>query len=191
MKAPLGSPAESAGALYFRTDISPEQIFQAIGRLRREARDEIDRLIRFLDETDNHMEREPDDEGDSDCDREDSFEDDEPDLGSLDGHNSQECWAAGGSDDLRARRRRVRRRRSRRPSGAVRNAGLAARGAGMKIQPWHRKHAVQMVCALPEDLDDALIVLKLAGELVTDFLAEPEEVKRPATVVLIGGNECA
>lgn len=100
MKAPLGSPAESAGALYFRTDISPEQIFQAIGRLRREARDEIDRLIRFLDETDNHMEREPDDEGDSDCDREDSFEDDEPDLGSLDGHNSQECWAAGGSDDL-------------------------------------------------------------------------------------------
>jgi hypothetical protein len=35
-------------------------VFQAIGRLRKEARDEIDRLIRFLDETDNHMELEPD-----------------------------------------------------------------------------------------------------------------------------------
>jgi hypothetical protein len=39
------------------------QIFRAIGRLRREARDEIDRLIRFLDETDNHVELEPEDEG--------------------------------------------------------------------------------------------------------------------------------
>ena len=99
MKAPLGSPAESAGALYFRTDISPEEIFQAIGRLRKEARDEIDRLIRFLDETDDHMEREPEDEGD-DCEREDCFEDDEPDLGSLDCHHSQVRWAAGGTDDL-------------------------------------------------------------------------------------------
>ena len=39
------------------------QIFRAIGRLRREARDEIDRLIRFLGETDNHMELEAEDEG--------------------------------------------------------------------------------------------------------------------------------
>ena len=39
------------------------QIFRAIGRLRMEARDEIDRLIRFLDETDNHVELEPEDEG--------------------------------------------------------------------------------------------------------------------------------
>lgn len=28
---------------------TPEEIFRAIGRLRTEARDEIDRLIRFLD----------------------------------------------------------------------------------------------------------------------------------------------
>jgi hypothetical protein len=46
------------------TDVSPETLFLAIGKLRKEARDEIDRLIRFLDETDNHMEREPDGEGD-------------------------------------------------------------------------------------------------------------------------------
>ncbi|WP_194459770.1 hypothetical protein [Bradyrhizobium sp. CCBAU 53421] len=43
------------------TDIPPEQIFKAIWRLRREAMDEIARLIRFFDDTDNHMEREADD----------------------------------------------------------------------------------------------------------------------------------
>jgi hypothetical protein len=43
----------SAGALYVKTPITPEEIFRAIARLRKEARDEIDRLIRFLD---NHME---------------------------------------------------------------------------------------------------------------------------------------
>jgi hypothetical protein len=52
-------PADSAGELYFKTDVSPEVVFQAIGRLRKDARDEIDRLIRFLDETDDHMELEP------------------------------------------------------------------------------------------------------------------------------------
>jgi hypothetical protein len=70
-------PAEPQDApLYLRTDVSPEQVFQAIGRLRREAREEIDRLIRFLDDTDNHMEREPDDEGDD--------SEIEPSLGSFD-----------------------------------------------------------------------------------------------------------
>lgn len=101
MKAPLGSPADSAGALYFRTDISPEQIFQAIGRLRKEARDEIDRLIRFLDETDDHMEREPDgDDEPSDTDEDaDPEEDDgtaEPSLGSLCHRLSQEQWGVAG-----------------------------------------------------------------------------------------------
>lgn len=84
MKAPLGSPAESAGALYLRTDISPEQVFQAIGRLRKEARDEIDRLIQFLDSTDDHIEREPDD--------------DEPSLGFQEAFPGR---GAGGSGDDR------------------------------------------------------------------------------------------
>ncbi len=86
-----GSPAESTGGLYRRTDISPEQIFQAIGRLRKEARDEIDRLIRFLDDTDNHMELEPEDEGDD--------SEDEPSLGSLDRLKDQTRWGAGATDD--------------------------------------------------------------------------------------------
>jgi hypothetical protein len=37
-------PAEPQGAsLYLPTDVTPEKLFQAIGRLRKEARDEIDR----------------------------------------------------------------------------------------------------------------------------------------------------
>jgi hypothetical protein len=36
-----GEPME---ALYLPTDVSPEEVFKAIGRLRKEARDEIDRL---------------------------------------------------------------------------------------------------------------------------------------------------
>ena len=56
--------------MFLKTPVTPEEIFQAIGRLRKEARDEIERLLRFLDETDNHMERQP--EGDD--------ADDEPSL---------------------------------------------------------------------------------------------------------------
>jgi hypothetical protein len=71
------------------------------------ARDEIDRLIRFLDETDDHMEREADedieqeceDEG-SQCEDEGSDSDVEPSLGSLDHNHSQEEWAAGGRRDI-------------------------------------------------------------------------------------------
>jgi hypothetical protein len=105
IERPMFPPrSEPAGALYVKTDISPEQIFQAIGRLRKEARAEIDRLIRFLDETDNHMELEPEDEGDdSELEDDDPAEndlDDEPSLGSLDHHHSQERWAAGNRRDL-------------------------------------------------------------------------------------------
>jgi hypothetical protein len=38
--------------------LTPEKRFQAIGRLRKEARDEIDRLIGFLDKTDDYVSRE-------------------------------------------------------------------------------------------------------------------------------------
>lgn len=56
--------AQPAGDLYIPTDISPEQFFQALGRLRKEAMDEIDRLLTFLDAL-------------ADCD-EDSAADDDP-----------------------------------------------------------------------------------------------------------------
>jgi hypothetical protein len=73
---PAPAPEKPQDSIYLPTDTTPEQLFQAIGKLRKDARDEIDRLIRFLDDTDNHMEREPDDEGDD--------SELEPSLGSFD-----------------------------------------------------------------------------------------------------------
>ena len=54
-------PADPAGGLYYPTPVTPEEAFQAIGRLRREARDEINRLIGFLDKTDDYVSRELED----------------------------------------------------------------------------------------------------------------------------------
>ncbi|MEH2561653.1 hypothetical protein V1289_001280 [Bradyrhizobium sp. AZCC 2289] len=45
---------------------------------------------------------------------------------------------------------------------------------------------------LPEEPADALLVLRMATELVTGFLAEPKPTQKPAPVVaLIGGSERA
>jgi hypothetical protein len=54
------TPIAGLDWLDIKPDASAEEIFRAIGRLRKEARDEIDRLIRFLDESADHIEREPD-----------------------------------------------------------------------------------------------------------------------------------
>jgi hypothetical protein len=53
-----GAAAAPEHGLYYKTPVTPEEVFQAIGRLRKQARDEIHRLILFLDDTDNHMELE-------------------------------------------------------------------------------------------------------------------------------------
>lgn len=115
---PAPAAEKPQDSIYLPTDTTPEQLFRAIGKLRKEARDEIDRLIRFLDETDNHMEREPDgdeldtsypesgprggtsgeDDEDSDTDEDDDPA--EPALGSLDGQTDQSAWAVGGRRDL-------------------------------------------------------------------------------------------
>ena len=47
-------PAETAGELYIKTDISPEQVQEAIERLREQALIEIERLIDFIDSTDQY-----------------------------------------------------------------------------------------------------------------------------------------
>ena len=90
IERPMFPPrAEAAEPLYVKTVISPEQVFQAIGRLRKEARDEIDRLIRFLDDTENHMaiDCEPEEDGEG--------EDAEPSLGSFDRMIDQsKSWGA-------------------------------------------------------------------------------------------------
>jgi hypothetical protein len=107
MNAHTKPPAEPQEApLYLRTNVSPEEIFKAIGRLRKEARDEIDRLIRFLDETDNHMELEDSiDDNPHDEETDDNGEDNEdcdpaePSLGSL-GLTDQEDWSMGDRRDF-------------------------------------------------------------------------------------------
>ncbi|MFA5952755.1 MAG: hypothetical protein WC807_21045 [Hyphomicrobium sp.] len=128
MTTTLERPAESAGELYYPTPVTPEEAFQAIGRLRKEARDEIDRLIRFLDDTDNHMELEPSlcgvtanamkisgeingDDLEGDDTPTGRSAEDEPSLGSLERHCSaygygrdsngdQSLWGASSRQDL-------------------------------------------------------------------------------------------
>ncbi|WP_166299019.1 MULTISPECIES: hypothetical protein [unclassified Bradyrhizobium] len=50
----------------------------------------------------------------------------------------------------------------------------------MKIESWHRRHAVQLAAQLPDKAEDSLIILRLATELVTDFLAVDEQGRKSA-----------
>lgn len=49
---------------------------------------------------------------------------------------------------------------------------------------WRRRHAIQLVAQLPENVDDALEVLELAKDLVKAFLSE-EQPSAPAAGVLV------
>jgi hypothetical protein len=87
MNTHVPPPAEPQDAsVYVPTDATPEELFQAIGRLRKDARDEIHRLIQFLDKTDDYVSRELEDAvDDGPCDDnelEAGDGDDEPSLGS-------------------------------------------------------------------------------------------------------------
>jgi hypothetical protein len=79
---PAPAAEKPRDSIYLPTDTAPEQLFRAIGKLRKDARDEIDRLIRFLDKTDDYVSRELEDSID------DNPHDDEgeaePSLGSFD-----------------------------------------------------------------------------------------------------------
>jgi hypothetical protein len=85
---PTNTSATPVDPLYRRTDISPEDFFQTLGRVRRSARDEIERLIKWLDSTidcdqDSAVDDEPCD-GDTDT---------EPSLGSFDSMSNQiKAW---------------------------------------------------------------------------------------------------
>ena len=76
---------DTGSDLYTRTDISPEELFRTLGRLRSEAEAEIERLLIFLDELD------------ADTDLEPSGDEGEPDLGSVPGRRGfdQSMWSAG------------------------------------------------------------------------------------------------
>lgn len=52
---------------------------------------------------------------------------------------------------------------------------------------WLRRQAVQIVAQLPEDPNDAVVVLELARNLVEGFLKDPQPalaLERPAGAVL-------
>jgi hypothetical protein len=90
-----GATGVGGEGLYLPTDVTPDQVFQAIGRLRKEARDEIDRLVRFLDKTDDYVSRELEDEGDLE-----EIGDTEPSLGFLDHTTNQERVCEGDRDSV-------------------------------------------------------------------------------------------
>jgi hypothetical protein len=111
MNMPLDDSGKPQDSLYLKTPVTPEEAFQAIGRLRKEAGDEIDRLIRFLDKTDDYVSRELEDQvddgpiDDNELDGPENGEDEQSDppeasLGSLDGRDDQTAWAAGDRRDL-------------------------------------------------------------------------------------------
>ena len=52
-----------------------------------------------------------------------------------------------------------------------------------KVETWHRRHAVMLASQLPECTDDALIILRLTAQLVTDFLTQADEAQKPTPVV--------
>jgi hypothetical protein len=54
---------------------------------------------------------------------------------------------------------------------------------------WHRRHAVQIVAALPETTADALIVLELARQLVEQFLGGKEPPPRKGPKLAFSSDE--
>jgi hypothetical protein len=96
--SPDNPPPAAAGSglegLYVPTDVAPEVLFQAIGRLRQEAQDEIERLLSFLDATDDRDLE--DDEVEEDPDQEPSLGAQEPGMYNVD----QSRWEKSPQDDL-------------------------------------------------------------------------------------------
>jgi hypothetical protein len=78
------NPTAGLDWLDIAAEAKPADIFRAIGMLRKEAREEIDRLIRFLDESENHMCVDDEDGGDAEPDTHE-----EPSLGFLEITNQE------------------------------------------------------------------------------------------------------
>jgi hypothetical protein len=54
-----------------------------------------------------------------------------------------------------------------------------------KEEGWHRRHAVMLASQLPEKAEDGLIILRLATQLVTGFLAGPEDRSAKSSVTVL------
>lgn len=79
------TPQKPEEGLYYRTPHAPEDLFQALSRLRQEASDEIERLLLLIDRIDGDVDLEPSLTGFSDGmdDREGDAADDEPSLAGI------------------------------------------------------------------------------------------------------------
>ena len=49
----------------------------------------------------------------------------------------------------------------------------------MAPEPWHKRQAIQIAAALPENREDALAVLELARSLVEGFLYPSQRTEAP------------
>lgn len=49
----------------------------------------------------------------------------------------------------------------------------------MSPDAWHRRHAIQVAASLPDGIEDALLVLELAKQLVEGFLSGDQRLERP------------
>jgi hypothetical protein len=55
----------------------------------------------------------------------------------------------------------------------------------MKIEQWHRRHALMIASQLPDGRNDALAVLECVSELVATFLQSDTAVPAKATIVTL------
>jgi hypothetical protein len=55
----------------------------------------------------------------------------------------------------------------------------------MKIEHWHRRHALMLASQLPDGQDDALAVLECVRELLTAFLVDAPEPAKAKIVTLV------
>ena len=60
----------------------------------------------------------------------------------------------------------------------------------MKIETWHRRHALMLASQLPDGRDDALAVLDCVRELVATFLRSEEPAPAPKAKVLALIRDC-
>jgi hypothetical protein len=59
------------------------------------------------------------------------------------------------------------------------------------MEAWHRRHAIVLASQLPDNVEDARLVLEATCEIVESFLAPKVDKPLPENVVRIGGNERA
>lgn len=90
---PIVPDGQKVPGLYYPVpQITPEDFFRELGRARKAVAAEVERLIEFLDRTDNCPDLEETDDAEGDA------ADEEPSLGSVDNFQDQTKWAAGGNN---------------------------------------------------------------------------------------------